>query len=135
MQVARAPNEWALKEIRVRGIDVTDRPLAFGTRAQSLTDVEVVLTDRVNELSGTIVDDHGRAAPMSHLVVFSTDYDHWYPASRFLRQTAAGPDGTFALAGFPPGSYYAIAVAQLPADGDDAWQEPAYLESLLPRDS
>ena len=52
LQVQRAPAEWTLKEIRVRGIDVTDRPLAFGTTDQSLADVEVVLTDRINELSG-----------------------------------------------------------------------------------
>ena len=28
-----------------------------------------------------------------------------------------------------------MAVAHLPADGEDAWQEPAYLDSLLPRAS
>ena len=37
------------------------------------------------------------------------------------------------FAGLPAGSYYAAAVAALPADGDDAWQDPAYLESLVAR--
>jgi hypothetical protein len=37
------------------------------------------------------------------------------------------------LIGLPAGSYYAAAVAQLPDDGDDAWQDPAYLESLIGR--
>jgi hypothetical protein len=133
LQLQRAPAEWTLKEILVRGIDVTDRPLAFGRNDQSLADVEVVLTDRVNEVSGAIVDDRGRPAAGSHAVVFATDRDRWYPASRFVRQTAAGTDGAIALAGLPPGSYYAAAVAALPSDGDDAWQDPAYLESLVPR--
>ena len=40
---------------------------------------------------------------------------------------------TIQLTGLPPGSYYAAAAATLPADGDDAWQDPAYLESLVSR--
>ena len=133
LQLLRAPAAWTLREIRVNGIDVTDRPLAFGRANQSLADVEVVLTDRINTVSGTIVDDHGRPAPAARVVVFSPDRDRWYPASRFLRLAAAGTDGVIALAGLPAGSYYAAAVATLPADGDDAWQEPAYLESLVGR--
>jgi hypothetical protein len=135
LQLLRAPAGWTLKEIRVNGSDVTDRPLAFGGKDQSLGDVEVVLTDQINELRGTIVDDRARPAPASHLIVFSTDRDRWYATSRFLRQTMAGTEGTIALVALPPGSYYAAAVAQLPADGEDAWQDPAYLESLVPRAS
>jgi protocatechuate 3,4-dioxygenase beta subunit len=133
LQLARVPPGWTLKEIRVRGIDVTDRSLDFGRRDQSLTDVEIILTDRINEVSGTIVDDHARGAAGSRLIVFPIDRDRWYPASRFLRLATAGTDGVLALAGLPAGSYYAAAVARLPADGDDAWQEPAYLESLVGR--
>jgi len=132
LQLLRAPAEWTLKEVRVRGIDVTDRALAFGTKDQSLADVEVVLTDRINEVSGTIVDDRAKPVPGSQVIVFATDRDRWYPASRFVRHTAAGADGTIALPGLPPGSYYAAAVAKLPADGDDAWQDPVFLESLIP---
>ena len=36
LQLQRAPAEWTLKAIRVRGIDVTDRPLAFGSRISRL---------------------------------------------------------------------------------------------------
>jgi len=129
----RGPAEWTLKEIRVNGIEATDRPLAFGTSNQSLTDVEVVMTDRINTVSGAIVDDRARPAAGARAIVFPMDRDRWYPASRFLRVAAAGADGAIALAGLPAGSYYAAAVATLPADGDDAWQEPAYLESLVGR--
>jgi hypothetical protein len=135
LQVLRAPPEWTLEEIRVNGIDVTDRPLPFGSPAQSLTDVEVVLTDRVSELKGSIVDDRARPAPGASLIMFSTDRDRWYSASRFLRKTRAGPDGMFMISGLPFGSYYAAAVAQLPAEGEDAWQDAAFLESLMPRAS
>jgi protocatechuate 3,4-dioxygenase beta subunit len=133
LRLERAPAEWTLREILVRGIDVTDRPLAFGKADQSLADVEIVLTDRVNTVSGTIVDDRGRPAAAAKAIVFSPDRDRWYPASRYLRVITAGADGAIAFAGLPAGSYYAAAVATLPTDGDDAWQEPAYLESLVGR--
>jgi protocatechuate 3,4-dioxygenase beta subunit len=130
-----APSEWTLKEIRVNGIDVTDRPLAFGKIDQSLTDVEVVLTDRVTEVRAAIVDDHARPAAGAHLVVFPIDRDRWYAASRYLRQVEAGADGTAAIAGLPPGSYYAAALVQIPVDGAEAWQDPAYLQSVVARAS
>jgi hypothetical protein len=133
LQVPRTPAEWTLKEVRVRGIDVTDRPLAFGRANQSLADVEVVLTDQITEVTGTIVDDQRRPAPNAHVVVFVTDRDRWYSASRFLRIAKAGTDGAIAIKGLPPGSYYATTVGRLPADGDDAWQDPAYLETLVGR--
>jgi hypothetical protein len=64
-------------------------------------------------------------------VVFSTDRDRWYSASRYLRHTVSGPDGSFAVAGLPTGSYYAAAVTRIPEDGADAWQDPQFLESLV----
>jgi hypothetical protein len=100
-----------------------------------LNDVELVLTDRVNELRGTIADDRARPAPGSNVIVFSTDRDRWYSSSRFLRTAVAGVDGAFAIAGLPFGSYYAAAVAQLPVEGEDAWQSSEFLTALLPRAS
>jgi hypothetical protein len=135
LQLLRAPAGWALKEILVNGTDIADRPLPFGRKDQSLGDVDVVLTDRVNEVNGAIADDRGAPAPGAGLIVFSTNRDRWYPASRFLRKAVAGADGAFAMAGLPPGSYYAAVVAQLPADGEDSWQDPQLLELLLPRAS
>ena len=134
-QLLHAPSEWALKEILINGIDVADRPLPFGTAEQSLSDVEVVLTDRVNEVTGRITDEEMKSVPGSAVLVFATDRDRWYPASRFLRTTLAGSDGTFSLTGLPFGSYYAIAVRSLPSDGDQAWQDPQFLTSLIPRAS
>jgi hypothetical protein len=134
-QLLRAPSEWALKEILISGIDVADRPLPFGRADQSLSDVEVVLTDRVNEVTGRVTDEEMKSVPGSSVLVFATDRDRWYPASRFLRTTLAGSDGTFSLTGLPFGSYYAVAVRSVPSDGDQAWQDPQFLTSLIPRAS
>jgi len=95
--------------------------------------VEVVLTDRVNSITGSVVDDHGRPAPAAHVIVFAADRDRWYPASRYLRETRTSGAGIGLLAGLPGGTYYAAAVPRLPDDGADAWQDPVFLESLVPR--
>jgi len=132
LQLLRVPQGWALKEIRVHGTDVTDRVLPFGSNDQSLSDVEVVLTDRVNELTGAVTTENARPVPGSFVIVFSTDRDRWYPSSRFMRRSVAVSDGAFSLSGLPFGSYYAAAIARPPAGGDDAWQDPQLLESLIP---
>jgi protocatechuate 3,4-dioxygenase beta subunit len=141
LQLLRAPPGWALKEIRVKGVggteitDITERALPFGRKDQSLTGVEVVLTDRVSALVGTIRAENARPSPGASLIVFSADRAQWYPTSRFVRKTAAGSDGAFALTGLPSATYYAAAVAQLPPEGVDAWQDPEFLDALIPRAS
>jgi protocatechuate 3,4-dioxygenase beta subunit len=130
LEVMRAPAGWAVREIRVHGVDVTDRPLPFGRSNQSLNDVEIVLTDRVNQLTGTVTDDGARAVTGSLVIVFSTDRDRWYPASRFLRKATTAAEGVYTIAGLPYGSYYAAAIGRLPTEDADSWQDPAFLESL-----
>jgi protocatechuate 3,4-dioxygenase beta subunit len=131
LQLTRPPAGLALQEIRVNGLDVTDRPIPFGTRAQSLSNVEVVLTDRVAELDGRVVDDRARPLAGATVVVFSADRQRWYQESRFIRRVSTGQDGVFTVVGLPTGSYYA-ASADGPEAGEDAWQDPEYLESLVP---
>ena len=41
IQVTQAPAGWSVREIRAHGIEVTDRPIAFGRDDQSLNDVEI----------------------------------------------------------------------------------------------
>jgi hypothetical protein len=50
-----------VKVVILNGVDVTDMPLTFGTKDQSITDLEVVLTNRVSELSGAVTDDRGQS--------------------------------------------------------------------------
>ncbi|HEX3703537.1 MAG TPA: carboxypeptidase regulatory-like domain-containing protein [Vicinamibacterales bacterium] len=135
LQLVRAPAGWGLEDVRVTGISVIDRPLAFGRSEQSLRDVEVVLTDRVSELKGTVTDDDKQPVVGSMVVVFSTDRDRWYPGSRFFGVATSAGGGVFTLAGLPFGTYYAAAVARPLAEGEDAWQDQAFLDTILPRAS
>jgi hypothetical protein len=131
LQLVRTPPGFALEEMRVNGADVTDRPIAFGTRAQSLANVEVVVTNRVTELSGAIVDGRERPVAGATVIVFSMDRQQWYPASRYLRRTSSSQDGAFTMTGVPAGSYFVAAAAAIPAGAEDAWQDPAFLETLI----
>lgn len=56
------PTGWMLHTIRMRGVDVSDRPIVFGRDEQWRSDVEIVLTDRVTVASRTVVDRDRRPA-------------------------------------------------------------------------
>jgi len=126
----RLPAGWALRAVRVNGIDATDQPLPFGRANQSLSDVEVVLTDRVNEIRGVVSDSNGQSVAIAPVIVMPVDGDRRYFGARNLQVTHTRPDGTFAAVGLSAGAYYVVALASLPTDGDGAWQDPSFLEAL-----
>jgi len=97
-------------------IDATDRPLSFGSRDLSLTGVEVVLTDRVSGVSGTVSAPDRTPVEGASVVVFAVDRDRWYPTSRFFGTALTGPDGVFTMTGLPGDSYYVTVVPRLPQD-------------------
>jgi protocatechuate 3,4-dioxygenase beta subunit len=133
--VPRPPTGWMLKSVTSAGVDVTDVALQFGTREQSLTDVEVALTNRLTELTGTAVDSRGQLPIAYTLLVFPTDHDRWYAGSRFFRRMASDSSGNFAVRGLPPGDYFVAAVSGMSVlrDGPDAWQDPEFLDSVALR--
>jgi hypothetical protein len=116
-----------LKTVFVNGVDVTDQPLPFGAPQQSLDGVEIVLTDKLTELGGTVTRAQGQAGD-STLLIFPMDRARWYPGSRFFYRGRSNPDGTFVIRGLPPGEYHVTAMlnSNVPSDGDDAWQDPQF---------
>lgn len=125
--------EWLLRSIRVNGVDITDTPLPFGRQDDSLSDVEVVLTNRGADLAGAALDARGQAANAYTVIVFPVDRGRWTRHSRFVRAARAEPDGTFSVRGMPTGDYFVAAIDRVQmADGSGEWQDPAFLESLAP---
>jgi hypothetical protein len=129
LELIRLPDDWTLREIRMNGVDATDRILSFGRPNQSLTGVEVLLTTRISDLTVTPTVREG-AAPASRVVAFATNRDRWYPGSRFMWAAAAQADGSFRITGLPFGTYYIAAVQRVPDEGEDAWRDPGFLETL-----
>lgn len=131
IQLAQAFSSWQIKSVRVNGADVTDEALAFGLARDSLSGVQVVVTNQGPKLIGTATDELGRAAHDFSVVAFAVNADRWYPHSRFMAAGRARPDGTFQFPALAPGDYYVVAVNTLMnAEGWGEWQDPEFLRKL-----
>jgi hypothetical protein len=125
--------EWLLRSVRVNGVDITDTSLSFGRRDDSLVDVEVVMTNRGAEVSGSAIDPRGQTGAPYTVIAFAADRDRWTRYSRFVKAARSEPDGTFAVRGLPTGEYFVAAVDRIQAsEGSGEWDDPAFLEALVP---
>jgi protocatechuate 3,4-dioxygenase beta subunit len=117
---------WQVKAIRVNGTDVTDSPLDVGS--QGVSGVEIEMTNRLQEVSGTVTDADGKPVADYAVVVFAQDRSRWVASfNRYGATVRPGADGRFKLVTLPAGDYYAIAL-----DRSDAieGQDPEFLEGL-----
>jgi hypothetical protein len=132
LRVMGLPPGWVLRSVLANAADVTDTGIDFkGTEA--LTGVDVALTAKVTELSGTVKSPSGAAQKDYTILVFSTDPDLWtLPNSRFVVSARPDPDGHFKVRGLPPGAYYAAA-ADYVAQGE--WADPDSLDRLKAKSS
>ena len=109
-RLTKAPDGWTLKQVLVNGGDATDLPLPFGTRDQSLRDVEVVLTRQVDDRHGLGAATRPIARPTSGSSRSPSIAARRYTGSRFIAVGVPGRDGTATLHGLPPGDYYVAAI-------------------------
>ena len=117
------PDEWAVSQIIVDGVDVTDEPIDLKGQTGS---ARVVLTDRVTTISGTV--QARREASNYSVVVFPDDVTRWNYPSRYVRSARANERGQFRITGLPPDErYFAVAVDFL-EEGEE--QDPQFLERL-----
>ena len=125
IRVSGLPFGWTLKVIRLDGRDITDELIDFGDGIRR--GIEIVLTDRVSGAVGVVVNENGRPAAQSSIIVFPDDRTRWTTPSRFVRETRSDRDGRFEFAGLPPASYLAVALERVPAN---AWTDPDVLDRL-----
>ncbi|HET9832580.1 MAG TPA: carboxypeptidase regulatory-like domain-containing protein [Vicinamibacterales bacterium] len=120
------PNGWQLKAVRVNGIDVTDA--GVDVNAQGTSGVEIEVTNRAQQISGTVTDGAGASVKDYTVALFAQSRSRWTePTSRYFAAARPRDDGNFRVATLPPGEYFAVALAQL--DITD-WQDPETLETL-----
>lgn len=60
-----------------------------GRKDESLTDIEIVLTNRAASVAGIVTDARSRPAAGCAVLVFATDPDRWYQRFRFLTDHGA----------------------------------------------
>ena len=118
-----APN-LALKKITLDDIDVTDAALDF--REKDVEGLEVVLTNKVSRVTGSVSDDKG---PVSDyvVIVFPSDPTKWGDRSRFITTGRPTQQGRFAITGLPPEEYLAIAI---PSVVGFEYFNPEFLQQL-----
>jgi hypothetical protein len=82
-------------------------------------------------IGGHVTDSASAPVGSYSVIVFSTDRGKWSSTSRFLRLARPAQDGSFEVAGLPPGEYWVAAVD--PVEGNEVsgdWLKPETLEKL-----
>ena len=123
---ASVPDGWLVKAILQEGRDVTDT--AFEMRSgETLSGIQIVLSNRVNSVAGQLVDDKGAPLADGTIIVFAADAEKWGEDSRFVRSARPDQEGTYQIRGLPPGEYLAVAIDYVE---DGMWNDPEYLEAI-----
>lgn len=124
--------EWMVEAILVAGVDVTDTAFDFRPN-QTVDGAEVVLTDRITQVSGTVRERDGAPSTDFTLVVFPEDDAKWTPLSRFVRSARPDQQGLVKIVGLPPNDrYLAVAVDYLEEGGAG---DPTFLDTIKDRAS
>lgn len=128
LRVERVPDGWNVKSIRANGKDITDTPIEFRGSEQMI--VQVVLTNRISELSGS-VKTNGNTVTSASVVLFPEDPAQWVFPARRVRMVRVDQNGVFRIKSLPAGErYLALAVDYL-EQGE--FQDPVFLERMKGR--
>lgn len=122
---ATGPREWIVKSVYVDGRDVTDE--AIEIKGDNVSGVNLIFTDRVATIAGTVRDGRGGPAGNVTVVVFADDERLWYPQSRHISAARTDATGVYRVTGLPAGRYLAVAVEDV-EPGE--WFDPAFLEQV-----
>ena len=130
IRVNGIPQEWMLEAVIVAGADVTDRPVDFQPN-QAIEDAQIVLTDRVTQVAGTVSDSDGKPSKDFTVVVFPEDKTKWASPSRYVRSARPDQQGLFKIRALPPDEgYLAVAVDYLEDGGAN---DPEFLDLVRNR--
>lgn len=120
------PDEWMVKTIVHNGREIVDAPIELRS-GETLSDVEIIVTNQVSTLSGSVANDKGQPIGDATVLVFSDDAGKWAGDSRSVRAVRPDQQGLFQIKGLPAGGYLAIAVDYVE---EGTWNDPEYLEEL-----
>jgi hypothetical protein len=120
------PSDWMVKAILYNGSDITDGFIELGS-GETMSGVEVVVTNRVSTVSGELSDEKGRPTVDGTILLFPQDRAQWGDNSRTVRAVRPDTRGRYQLRGLPAGEYLVIAVNYVE---DGMWNDPEYLESI-----
>ncbi len=123
---AQNNNPIVLKSSIVNGQDTLDVPLDFAGD-QDLGGATLTFTDRLTELSGTLIDSSGKPTTDYTILVVSSDNRFWQPGTRRIVTTRASGDGHYSFRNIPPGDYMIAAVTDFESGSQ---YDPEFLKEL-----
>lgn len=115
-----------VKAILQDGRDVTDTVFEM-RNGETLSGIQIVITDRVSSVTGQLTDDRGAPLPDGTIIVFASDPEKWTQDSRFVRSARPDQQGRYEIRGLPPGDYLAVAIDYVE---EGMWNDPEYLDSI-----
>ena len=128
IRVPNPPAGWSLEAVIVDGRDVTDEPLDV-RNGQTITQVQVVLTDRLATVAGAVTDARHQPVFGYTVILFSTDSSTWRAQARTIQAVQPDQTGAYRFRGMPPGAYFLAAVDDV-EQGE--WFDPSFLQTLQP---
>jgi hypothetical protein len=128
LRVRSAPPGWLTKAISYNGRNLLDTTIEF-KGGEELSGIQVVLTDRRAELSGTVVDTQQTPVARYSVVVFPEEERLLHDPRRLARLARPNQDGQFRIDDLLPGSYLVAAVSDVDAS---QWLNADYLARFRP---
>src|SRR5262249_18708138 len=123
------PQGWTLKSVTLNGTDITDRPYDIRAGAD-VNGLEIVLTDRLSTLTGTVRNSRGEAVKEYVVAILPEHLDDGVLSARIIRTVRPDQNGQYKTTGLPPGDYTAFAVESIENGG---LYDPAYQQAMQPR--
>ncbi|HMC78746.1 MAG TPA: carboxypeptidase-like regulatory domain-containing protein [Vicinamibacterales bacterium] len=120
------PGGWLMRSAIAAGQDSLDAPFTLSPN-QHVLDAVITFTDRMAQLTGSVLDASGAAAPDCTVIVFPADPALWIAQSRRIQGIRPGADGAYAVRGIPAGRYLVAAIDDV-EPGE--WFDRAFLQRL-----
>jgi carboxypeptidase family protein len=139
---------WAVKSVKIGGVNVVDKPFTFELGHQ-YNNVEIVVTDKPPVIELLVAGDDGQPTREYVALAFPLDKATWRQGPRTIRTMVPRPSTASPIPMFPPGStpsangkvqdritgfvpgeYYVITLDDI--DAEDAF-DPTVLEKLAQR--
>jgi hypothetical protein len=103
---------WSVRHAWKDNVDLVDTAADIAP-GRTIEDVELVLTQKVTELSGIVTDGMNRPVTDASVVIFHADKERWGFASRYLRSTRPDPNGKYTVRLTPSEDYRVVVVRGL----------------------
>lgn len=121
-------SNWMLKHALKDGVDLADTAIEL-MPGQVVEDVEIVITQKITEVSGLVLDNRGQPTSEATIVFFPDDEARWTPGSRYMRVARPDTEGKYRVRLTPGVDYLAVVVRSIE---DGRQTDPEFLATIAP---